>query len=427
MPLSVSCLQEAPLHILENQAVAQGPVPAFLRRAALAPVQAFHAGMPGYARTPLVPLPGLARALGLDGIYVKDESFRFGLNAFKGLGSCHAVFRAVCQRLGCDPESTSFRDLQRPEYVRKLADTVFVTATDGNHGRGVAWAAASLGCAAEVYMPAGSAEVRAQAIRDAGRASVTITDLSYDDTVRLAARKAEERGGLLLQDTSWPGYEEIPAWIVQGYSTLAVEAAAQLDDLGRRPTHVFLQAGVGAMAGGVLGCLADIYADQRPHFAIVEPATVACIHDSVQQADGQPHAVTEAGATIMAGLNCGEPCTVTWPVLRDFSRFFLACPDYVAAEGMRALARPLAGDQVIVSGESGAAPLGALLHLMSCHALLAARQRMELDEQAVVLLISTEGATDPAMYRRIVEEGACPSPCLAHPAAEVQGKDVDRT
>lgn len=412
MSSRISCLQQGPLHILENHDVRRGPVPDFLRQPALEGVQAVHAGMPGHASTPLVSLPGLSRALGLGGICIKDESSRFGLGAFKGLGSCYAVFRAVCQRLGLDPARTTPADLRRPCHARQLEGTVFVTATDGNHGRGVAWAAAMLGCAAEVYMPAGSAEVRARAIREAGRASVTITDLSYDDTVRLAACMAREWGGLLVQDTSWPDYEQIPAWIVQGYTTLAVEAVRQMAaQAGRPPSHIFLQAGVGAMAGGVLGCLLDHYAHRPPQFVIVEPASVACIHDSLLWDDGLPHAVAQPGPTIMAGLNCGEPCPITWPLLRDFARFFMACPDYVAAEGMRALARPLGTDRAIIAGESGAAPLGALLHLMCCPELEAARRRMGLDEQALVLLVNTEGNTDPALYAQIVEQGAFPSPC----------------
>lgn len=387
-------------------------VPPFLRAAAVAPVHRFHHSMPGYAVTPLRELQSLARQLGVKNILVKDESQRFGLNAFKGLGGSYAIFRVICEKLGLHPEESTFTDLQSPERKKIVSDTVFITATDGNHGKGVAWAAGQLGCRAVVYMPKGSTEARAQAIRDAGKAEVTITDLSYDDAVRLAARHAGENGWTLIQDTSWEGYTDIPAWIIQGYTTLAAEAVNQLASLGETPTHVFLQAGVGAMAGGILGYLADHYAQTLPTFSIVEPDTVACIYASAKAGDGAPHPMTEAGPTIMAGLNCGEPCTIAWPVLRDFSRYFFSCPDFVAAEGMRRLASPVGNDVPIVSGESGAAPFGLLLHLLRADCLATLRKEMKLDANAVVLLISTEGDTDPDCYREIVENGGFASPLV---------------
>lgn len=235
----------------------QGEVPAFLRAPATQGAWTFHHTMAEYAPTPLVRLPGLAKTLGVGEVFVKDESHRFGLNAFKGLGGSYALARRVAQVLGL-PEGITLQQLQRPEIQQQVRQMTFVTTTDGNHGRGVAWAARKLGCQAHVYLPAGSAPVRAQAILDAGAAEARILDLAYDEAVTYAARMAEEKGWHLIQDTSWPGYEEVPAWIVQGYATMAREAAEQLAAAGvQRPTHVFLQAGVGAMAGGVLGCLAD--------------------------------------------------------------------------------------------------------------------------------------------------------------------------
>ena len=382
--------------------VAQGEVLAFLRAPATQGAWAFHHTMPAYAPTPLVSLPGLAARLGVKGVYVKDESPRFGLNAFKGLGGSYALARTIARELGL-PESVTFQDLQQPSVREKVAEMVFVTTTDGNHGRGVAWAAKELGSTAHVYLPTGSAPVRAQAIREAGAAEARILDLDYDDAVRYAARMAEEKGWHLIQDTSWPGYEDVPAWIVQGYATMAREAAEQLTEAGiDRPTHVFLQAGVGAMAGGVLGCLADRYRDQRPVFAIVEPESIPCIYASARAGDGLPHPVRPAGQTIMAGLNCGEPCTLTWPVLRDLASWYFACPDAVAEEGMRLLGRPTAGDQTVVSGESGGVTAGLLAHLTTRPGLADLRQRMELTEEAVVLLFSTEGDTDPAHYRQVL-------------------------
>ena len=224
-----------------------------------------------------------------------------------------------------------------------------------------------------------------------------ILPLSYDDTVAHAARLAREKGWRLIQDTSWPGYEDVPAWIVQGYTTMAREAAEQLEELGlARPTHVFLQAGVGAMAGGVLGYLAARYGEAAPDFLIAEPEDIPCIYASAQA--GQPRRVEGQAGTIMAGLNCGTPCSLTWPVLRDLARWYAACPDAVAEEGMRLLGRPHPGDPAVVSGESGAVTAGLLARL----AQSPLRQDLGLGEDSVVLLFSTEGDTDPEHYRQVL-------------------------
>lgn len=216
--------------------------------------------MTGYAPTPLVELSGLAKRGGVRSVLVKDESPRFGLNAFKALGGLYALFRVVCRELGLDHRTATMDTLKSPEYRDRVSRMEFITTTDGNHGRGVSWAAGMLGCRAHVFMPRGSVEVRAQAIREVGNADVTITDLTYDDAVRYSAKLAEENGWFLVQDTAWPGYEDVPTWIVQGYTTMLFETLDQLRDKGYdRPSHVFLQAGVGAMAGGVLGALQSVY------------------------------------------------------------------------------------------------------------------------------------------------------------------------
>lgn len=375
--------------------------PDFLTQEATEPAWRFHHTLDTYRETPLASLRHRAEAWGLRGLLVKDESPRFGLNAFKGLGGIYALTRAICQELGL--EDVSFSALCSDTYREKLSHMVFVTATDGNHGKGVAWAAAQLGCEAHVYLPVGSVPARAQAIADAGAAEAKILDLSYDDTVRYAARMAEENGWKLVQDTSWPGYEDIPRWIVQGYTTMAREAAEQLEAQGyERPTHVFLQAGVGAMAGGVLGYLLHRYRENPPIFVVVEPEVIPCIYQSARMGDGQPHPAEETGTTIMAGLNCGEPCGITWPVLRDFAQWYTACPDDVTREGMRLLGLPLEGDPVVVSGESGGVTAGLLGRIMTRDDCSDLRTAMGLDRQSVVLLFSTEGDTDPASYREIV-------------------------
>lgn len=394
------------ISMIENEAKKSGPGPAFLSEEAVAPAHRIHSELPDYRPTPLVSLPAMAERLGLRAMLVKDESQRFGLQAFKGLGGLYALMRVVCQRLGLSIEQISFSDLKKPEYAETIRRMVFVTATDGNHGRGVSWAAGQLGCEAHVYMPQGSSELRAQAIRDVNpKSEVRILALGYDDAVRYAARQAAAQGWYLVQDTSWDGYEEIPSWIIQGYTTMAWETCQQMKAQGLRPTHVFVQAGVGAMSGSVIGYLANVFAGQRPRFGVVEPEAIACIYQSAKKDDGAPHEAIDPQPTIMAGLNCGEPCTITWPILRDFADWYFTCPDFVAAYGMRLLAAPEKEDTKVVSGESGAVTTG-LVHLIAGKPEYAElKGKLGLDEHSVVLCISTEGDTDPVHYRKIVYEG----------------------
>ena len=385
----------------ETRSFSSAVPPAFHMRESAAP-RRFHASIDSYEITPLVRLPALARKLGVREICVKDESKRFSLNAFKGLGGSYAMFRILCELLSLDPADTSLAKLTSPACRERLRNVEFVTCTDGNHGRGVSWAAGLFGCRAHVFMPCGTQEVRAEAIRTVGPADVVITELSYDDTVRLAKDMSEQNGWILIQDSSWDGYETIPAWIIQGYLTLVSEATEQMDMLSLRPTHVFLQAGVGAMAGGVLGYLAAYYGENKPVAAVVEPEAANCVFASAGAGDGQPHSVDGIAHTMMAGLNCGTPCSISWPILRDYAEFYISCEDAVAARGMRSYAAGLEGDPVVVSGESGAATLGALECIMTDDRLIQLRSAMRLDSDSVVFLINTEGDTDPDNYRRVI-------------------------
>ena len=373
-------------------------------------VAAWHETFPGYRPTPLVSLGALAHDLGIAGFYVKDESARFGLNAFKVLGGSYAMAKCIAQRLGVPVEELPFDVLTSPDVGKRLGDVTFVTTTDGNHGRGVAWTAAQLGQKAVVYMPRGSAQERLENIRALG-AEASILNLGYDDAVRYAAEAAHKNGWLLVQDTSWDGYEDIPRWIMEGYTTLAFEACQQMEKLGVCPTHVFLQAGVGAMSGAVTGFLADRYASAPPVVSIVEPEGANCMFRTARAGDGELHTVPGELDTIMAGLSCGEPCSLGWDVLRNHASHFFSVPDWVAAEGMRALARPHAGDTGVESGESGAVTTGLALELLSDPDLADMRDELGLSADSVVFCVSTEGATDAALYRSIVEEGAYPRPC----------------
>lgn len=227
-------------------AAARPSLEGFLDLASARRVRAFHASFPEYEPTPLVSLNKLAADLGLASLSVKDESARFGLNAFKVLGGSYAIGRYLARELGIQEDELTYQALMAPEVRERVSRMTFVTATDGNHGRGVAWTASRLGARSVVYMPKGSAAERLENIRACG-AEASITDLNYDDAVRLATRKSEENSWVLIQDTAWPGYEQIPAWIMEGYTTLAGEIFDQLTEAGEEPpTHLFLQAGVGS-------------------------------------------------------------------------------------------------------------------------------------------------------------------------------------
>ena len=370
-------------------------------------VRAFHASFPEYSVTPLAKLDNLAKALGVANVYVKDESYRFGLNAFKVLGGSYTIGNYLAQKLGKDISELSFNVLSSEEVRKQIGEVTFVTATDGNHGRGIAWTANRLGQKSVVYMPKGSALERLNNIKALG-ADASITDLNYDDAVRLANSNAEKYGWVMVQDTAWEGYEDIPGWIMEGYTTMAAEAVEQLD--GVKPTHIFLQAGVGAMSGGITGFFADLYGDEdRPIITIVEPNKADCIYRSAEANDGKPHFVKGDMNTIMAGLACGEPCTIGWNVLRDHADNFVSMPDYVAAEGMRVLGNPLPGDDRVISGESGAATLGFVAEVMRNESLDWLRKQLKLDENSRILCFSTEGDTDKENYRRIVWDGLHPS------------------
>lgn len=362
-------------------------------------VRQYHKTFPMYAPTPLAHLPETAKELGLGDIWVKDESKRFGLNAFKVLGGSYAIGSYLAEKLGA--KNLNYELLISPQTKEKLGDVTFVTATDGNHGRGVAWTASRLGQKSVVYMPKGSALERLENIRAAG-ADAQIIDGNYDDAVRLAAKHAEEYGWILVQDTAWEGYEEIPTRIMEGYTTMGLEAIEQLPE---KPTHVFLQAGVGSMAGAITALFASRYGKDCPVITIVEPNAADCHYRSIKANDGKRHIVTGDMSTIMAGLACGEPCSLSWEILKNHASFYLSCPDSAAAKGMRILGNPTGEDDRVVSGESGASAFGCVAQIMTLPELADIRKTLVLDQNSRVLFFSTEGATDRENYRAIVWDG----------------------
>lgn len=370
----------------------------------------FHRQIPDYKITPLVALPNLAHLIGIGGIYVKNESERLRMSSFKVMGGSYAIYRLVKKLLGRENDDLSYEYLVSKECHDALGDVVFCSATDGNHGRGLAWACSKLNHPCKIYVHSETSQPRIDAIKHFG-AEVTVVDGNYDDAVRRAAEDAEKYGWYVVSDTSWDGYEEIPTWIMQGYTSILLEAQEQFTGMGIvKPTHVIVQAGVGAMAASVVGFYSALFPDDPPMFIVVEPDKAACIYESIAAGDGKCHSVKGDLDTIMAGLACGEPSPIAFNILRDNADIFIQTPDNVAARGMRILGCPLNGDPMVVSGESGAVPLGALFALMTDEIEPELKEVLKLDRNSHVFMVNTEGNTDPIEFRRILWDGKNPVP-----------------
>ena len=366
----------------------------------------FHKSFPQYSITPLAKLDGMAEGLGLGGLFVKDESYRFGLNAFKVLGGSFAMARYIAQQTGKDVSELPYNVLTSDQLREEFGQATFFTATDGNHGRGVAWAANKLGQKSVVLMPKGSTQTRLNNIL-AENAVATIEEVNYDECVRMANDMAmKTESGVMVQDTAWDGYEEIPSWIMQGYGTMVMEADQQLKEAGiDRPTHVFVQAGVGSLAGAVVGYFAHKYKENPPVMVVCEASAADCLYRSAMKESGDLVNVGGDLQTIMAGLACGEANTIGWDILRNHVSVFASCPDWMSAKATRIYANPLGNDPHIVSGESGSVPLGLCFTALHDEDAKDLKEALKLDENSNVLVISTEGDTDPVRYREIVWDG----------------------
>ena len=353
--------------------------------------------------TPLVPLPGLAQEMGVGALHLKDEGQRLGLGSFKALGGAYALMRLVQAKAEAQLDRPiAAQDLLTPD-VRTIAETMtFACATDGNHGRSVAQGAQLMGARAVIFVHSGVSQGRIDAIAAFG-AEITRVDGNYDDSVAEAARVAQAKGWTILSDTSWLGYEHIPGLVMQGYVAILTEALAQLN---APPTHVFLQAGVGGFAAAMAGHLAVVLGEQRPHITVVEPARAACLFESARA--GHPVQVEETEPTVMAMLECYEPSLIAFRVLSRVADGFMTVDEEDATAVMRRLAAPVAQDAPVVAGESGGAGLAGALAVLRDPDLGA---RIGLGPQARVLVINTEGATDPQVYARIV--GRSPEAVLA--------------
>lgn len=361
-----------------------------------------------YTETPLYQLKNLSEHLNLADIRVKDESSRFGLNAFKVMGGIYAVGKYLAERLGENIDDLTFESLQSSKVKEKLGELTFISATDGNHGRGIAWAARELGHKSVIYMPKGSSLQRLTAIRNEG-AKAEITEINYDETVRMCANLANENVWVLVQDTAWEGYDDIPLWIMQGYASMAKEIVEQMNKDGAgQPTHIFLQAGVGSFAAAIAGYMISNYRNNPPIIVVVEPDQADCFYRSFANEQGTREIVTGEMNTIMAGLACGEPNTRAFRLLRQYAMGTISCTDNIAALGMRLYGNPLKNDPRVISGESGAVTLGLLYYLRKLADAPGLNSEILLDSDSRVLLISTEGDTDPAQYQKVVWEGQYP-------------------
>jgi len=357
-----------------------------------------HRRLPGYQPTPLVDCPALAAALGVAQVWVKDESARLGLPSFKMLGACYATYRELCRRLGGEPDWSDLGELRTG--LAPLGALTLMAATDGNHGRAVARTARVLGYAARIYVPAGTAAARIATIEAEG-APVTVIDGDYDEAVRRCARDAGE-GCLVISDTSWRGYEQIPAWVIDGYATMFWEVAEQFPGGDGLIDVVALPVGVGALASAAVRHFRGRPPGGGPaargtgaRLVGVEPAGADCVGRSVRA--GHPVIVPGPHTSIMAGLNCGTPSQLAWPLLEQGLDVLVAIDDELAREGMRLL------DQAgVVAGETGAAALGGLLALRDGDQPPQGVRAAGLRDDARVLVISSEGATDAAAYERIV-------------------------
>lgn len=348
----------------------------------------FHRKLPGYRPTPLRPAPATAAKLGAGRVWVKDESDRLGLPAFKVLGASWAVYLALRERFGEElAGATSLEELRA--RLAGLGGPRLIAATDGNHGRALARIALWLGLPACIYVPEGMVEARRSAIAGEG-ADVVVVDGGYEAAVQRAASEVEV-DGLLVSDTAWPGYELIPTWVIDGYSTIFWEIEDALLAAGApAPDLVAVQMGCGAFAASAIRHFRRPDAAARPEIVGVEPLDAACVLASLEA--GSPAELTGPQRSIMAGLNCGRPSLVAWPFVARGLDLAVATDDGRAEEAMRLLA-----EDGIVAGETGAAGLAGLLALGGLDA-----EQTRLGKDSSVLLIVTEGATDAEAYRRIV-------------------------
>lgn len=365
----------------------------------LAQARAAISSWPGYEPTPLLSLPALADLLGVGNLYYKDESSRFGLGSFKALGGAYAVGRLLQQQIaqstgGAEPDMEAILQGEHADVVNKIT---VCCATDGNHGRSVAWGAQRFGCACMIFIHATVSEGRRQAIEHYG-AKVMRTEGNYDDSVREAQQAASDNGWFVVSDTSYPGYVDIPKDVMQGYELMAAEADEQLPS---KPSHIFIQTGVGGVAASMAAYFARRYGKDRPRLILADPDRSACWLETLRA--GEPTAVSGDLDTVMAGLACGEVSLLAWTILREHADAVVAIPDSGVAPMMRQMAFPLESDPAAVAGESAVA--GVLALALVAH-VAETRAALGLTAESSVLVFGTEGDTDPELYQELVGKSA---------------------
>ncbi|PVH27321.1 diaminopropionate ammonia-lyase [Pararhodobacter oceanensis] len=349
----------------------------------------------GYAPTPLISLEALARDIGIGEILYKHEGPRFGLGSFKALGGAYAALRVLQREIGRKlGREVALADIRNGKYKDEAAQITLVSATAGNHGRSLAWGCQRFGAPCKIYIHALVSDGRAEAMRALGAEVIRIKG-DYDDSVDLAKTEAAANGWFVVSDTSWEGYSLPPLDVKAGYGVMVQEIC---DALPEAPSHVFLQGGVGGLAAGVAAALRQHYGDGSPRVIIVEPELAACLFESGKA--GAPVAFNIESETLMAGLSCAEPSPLAWEILVEESSDFITLPEAMVAPAIRLLARPLAGDTAVEAGESAVAGLAALIAARQDAGLAA---KLGLGAEARVLLIGSEGVTDPAIFNRIME------------------------
>ena len=363
-----------------------------------------HKSLSEYEPTPLVNLSGLAKSLGIKQVYVKDESFRFGLKAFKALGSTYAIFRIIKDYLSKQNRNRVTPDNFYTSNFLKPNKFTFCTATDGNHGRAVAWAARKLRQKAVIYMPGNSVKARIENIKSEG-AEVIVVDGNYDKAVSRAAGESEKNGWQIVSDTSWPGYEDIPRWIMAGYLTMFREIHQELEE-STAVNAVFIQAGVGALAASASWYYNLEYNLPRPKLISVEPMEAACMLESIKSTDGSPISLQHDQNSIMAGLNCGTPSPAAWPFIKTGFDLFMSVSDEYCVDAMQKYYDPTGSDPQIISGESGAAGLAGLMTLFNHKSARTILSKLSLGDESTILLINTEGDTDPVAFDALVRKPA---------------------
>jgi len=348
---------------------------------------------PGYAETPLYELSNLSSELGVGKIWYKDESQRFHLKSFKALGGAYAVARQLQKKVAeASGNVPSVADLLSKKHDDIVSQIVISCATDGNHGRSVSWGCQMFGCQCIIYIHRDVSVGRQQAMEAFGAQVIRITG-NYDDSVKQADAEAKQNGRIIVSDTSYEGYMDIPRDVALGYTVLLAESVKQMQ--GEIPTHVFIQGGVGGLASAVCAYFWELWGEQRPRFIVVEPEQANCLQESARA--GKPVVVEGDLDTLMAGLACGEVSALAWEILATGANDFMT----VNEEAVPATMQLLASDYDIEAGESAVAGLAALI--TACNDSVMADQ-LGLDSSSRIYVLGTEGATDPEVYEKLIND-----------------------